>query len=332
MGEVKWGILGNSTIGRKCVMPAITKSSNGRIVALASRNPANAARLAEEHDIPNLYGDYHQVLENPDVTAVYIPLPNSLHLPWVVKALKSGKHVLCEKPLACNAAEAREMADCAVENSRVLMEALMYRFHPRTIRLKTMVAEGAIGIPRLIRGAFCFSMDEKLLASGDNYRLHPQFGGGALLDVGCYLVSICRWIFDEEPSTVEVQAIYHESFDVDIHLVGSMRFNSGKLATIEASFCSGLQQTYTVVGSAGALELPHDAFIPWEKDAVIEWRKRDDDTGECIVVAGADEYQLMVEHFGDVLLKGEALQIPPEESIANLEVLDTLAIAARKNR
>ncbi len=330
--KVNWGILGNSTIGRVCVLPAINKSSNGRIKALGTRRPDEAEDLAKDNGIEKVFDSYDQVIADPEIDAVYIPLPNHLHLSWTIKALHSGKHVLCEKPLACNAADARVMAAAAKSNDRLLMEALMYRFHPRSHRVKAMVANGAIGRVRLVRAAFCFSMEPNLLEKGGNYRLDETVGGGALLDVGTYAVSTARWLLDREPLTVQAQAIVPERFKVDIHTVGSMRFASEALATFEVSFCSGLQQTYSVVGSDGVLELPHDAFIPWEKDAVIGWRKKDEESGEKIVISGADEYRLMVEHFGNAVLHGEKLEILPEETIANLEVLDALALAAHSGR
>lgn len=332
MNEVRWGILGNATIGRKCVMPAITGSSNGRIIALGTRRPEQANQDAENNSIEKVYDSYDQVITDPEVDAVYVPLPNHLHLPWTLKALDAGKHVLCEKPLACTAEQALKMAAASKKSKCVLMEAMMYRFHPRSKRMREMVQGGSIGKPRLVRTAFCFSMAEKLLENGGNYRLAVDQGGGALLDVGCYGVSAARWLFGEEPVAVQGQAIFHDKHKVDIHVVASLRFASGALASIEASFCSGLQQTYTIVGSDGALELPHDAFIPWEKDALFNWRRRDEDCGETHTVQGIDEYRLMVEHFNHAVLTGAAPEVSLNDSIANLRVLDTLARAIRNDQ
>ena len=212
MDKVRWGVLGNSTIGRKCVLPAIKKSANGLLRALGTEHPEAARKVVRVNEIAHLYGSYEEVINDPDIDAVYIPLPNHLHLPWTVKALHAGKHVLCEKPLACTAAEARDMAAAARSNNRLLMEGLMYRFHPRSQRIKTMIAGGAIGVPRLVRAAFCFAMDLSLLESGENYRLRPLPGAGALMDVGCYGVSVARWArLGAEPDCVQAQALcYHE--------------------------------------------------------------------------------------------------------------------------
>jgi predicted dehydrogenase len=295
---VKWGIMGNATIARKCVIPAIRKSGNGDISALATRSPAQAKQVAADYHIEHVYDSYDALLLDPQVDLVYIPLPNHLHHPWTIKALKAGKHVLCEKPLACNAGQAREMAAAAKDAGRLLMEAFMYRFHPRSRRIKQMVVEGAIGTPRLIRSAFCFRMADAEWSDPPNVRLDPKMGGGALLDVGCYSVSVGRWILEAEPSRVQAQAGYDPG-GVDMHMVGSLDFAAKGLASFEASFITALQQTYCIAGSEGVIELPHNAFVPWEKEAIFYVRGRDQETGQKHTVPGADEYQLMVEHFAD---------------------------------
>ena len=326
--RVSWGILGNATIARKCVIGAIQKSRNGWVHALATRSPADAAEVAVENGIGNVYDGYNAVLADPAVDAVYVPLPNHMHLPWTLKALSAGKHVLCEKPLACNVGEARVMATRAKETGLLLMEAFMYRFHPRSRHIKQIVDQGDIGKPCLVRSAFCYHMDDDILQSGANARLKKDMGGGALLDVGCYSVSVARWLMGAEPTAVQAQTVYH-SAGVDLHLVGTLRFEGEKFAVLEASFISALQQTYTVIGSDGAIDLPHDAFIPWEKDTGYTLRKKDDAVGEEHIIQGADEYQLMVEHFSDAVLGRTTLDHTPDDSIANMRVLDGLSKAAK---
>jgi predicted dehydrogenase len=328
---IKWGVLGNANIARVCVIPAIQKSSNGTVRALATRSPANAEKVATQHKIGQIYDEYERLLADPDIQVIYNPLPNHLHFPWTIKALRAGKHVLCEKPLACNAHEAKEMAATAKSMGLMLMEAFMYRFHPRSIRVKEMVAQGSVGKPYLVRSAFCFHMNKKLRADGQGARLNPEMGGGALLDVGCYSVSVARWLFGKEPTHLQGQAVYH-SGGADVHFVGSLKFPEDGLATFEASFITALQQTYTIVGNKGAIELPHDAFIPWEKDAVFTLRKQDEEFGEQISIPGADEYQLMVEHFADAILGKEALGYSAQDSIMNMRALDALAEASRTGR
>jgi predicted dehydrogenase len=287
--------------------------------------------LLHKHGIGKVVQGYDAVLNDPDVDAVYIPLPNHMHREWSLKALAAGKHVLCEKPLALNAGEAREMAAAAKESDRLLMEGFMYRFHPRSRRLHRMVNEGAIGSLRLVRAAFCYRMESAALEAENNFRLKKETGGGALMDVGCYGISTARWYFGREPVAVQAQAHYHAS-GVDLHLVGSLRFDGGGLAVVEASFISALQQTYSLVGTQAAIDLPHDAYIPWDKDTVFSIRDFDQETGEKVLFGRADEYRLMVEHFSDAIRGRVDLAYSPEESVHNMQVLDALAKAARTGR
>jgi xylose dehydrogenase (NAD/NADP) len=328
--SLKWGILGNATIARKCVIPAIFNSANGRILALASRNPEKAETLKKKYNITRLYSRYESVIEDKEIDIVYIPLPNHLHKKWTIRALEAGKHVLCEKPLACNAAEAMEMAAVASKKGLHLMEALMYRFHPRSRTIHKMVSQGKIGTPRLVRVSFCFHMEEHLLKEKENARLKKD-GGGALLDVGCYGVSVARWMMGENPESVQAAAHFNAE-GVDIHAVGILHFRNRGLATIEASFISSLQQTYSIVGEAGSIELPHNAFIPWEKDATYIYRGKNEEIGTQEIILGADEYRLMVEHFSDTLIHGALPLVEIYDSIQNMRVLDALAESARSGQ
>ena len=325
---VKWGVMGNATIARVCVIPAIQKSCNGRVHALATRSPARAQEVAAGNQIDQIYNSYDALLVDQAIDVIYIALPNHLHHPWTIKALKAGKHVLCEKPLACSAKEALEMASVSEDSGRYLMEAFMYRFHPRSRHIKQLVAEGRIGTPSLVRSAFCYRMRETDWASEKNARLKPEMGGGALLDVGCYSVSVARWFLGAEPTQVQAQAVYHPG-GVDVHVVGTLGFADTGLATLEASFISALQQTYSIAGADGVIELPNNAFVPWENVAAFLLRGQDDEEGQQQVIPGADEYQLMVEHFADVVLGNTDLMFSLGDSIGNMRALDALAQAAR---
>ncbi len=326
--KLNWGVLGNATIARVCVIPAIQKSYNGIVRALASRSPKGAAQVRHQNQIDQLYDNYQALIDDPAIEAIYIPLPNHLHPEWTIKALSAGKHVLCEKPLACNARQAQEMGAAAGSGDRILMEGFMYRFHPRSQKIHRLVSQGAIGAPRLIRSAFCYRMSPEDAGSANNARMRPEMGGGALLDVGCYCVSVARWLYGSEPRQVQCQACFHPG-GVDLHATGMLKFDGDRLATFEASFVSGLQQTYTIVGEDGVIELPHDAFIPWEKNACYTLRKKDEQSAEPTMVPGADEYQLMVEHFVDAARGIAAPAFPISDSVRNMRVLDALAAAAR---
>ena len=325
---IRWGVLGNSTIGGRCVIPAIEKSSNGRVYALASRTPDRAEAMVCRYNIDRLYGAYEALLDDDGVDAVYIPLPNHLHHPWTMMALQAGKHVLCEKPMACNADQAREMAEAADAAGLLLMEAFMYRFHPRSRKIRELITRGAIGRVHLVRAAFCYLMDPETLKAGENARLKPETGGGALLDVGSYCVSVARWLTGAEPAKVQAQAVYNEH-GADLQVAGTLFFPANTLAVFEASFISTLQQTYSVMGDRGGIELPHDAFIPWEKDAEFTVRAKDQEKGVTHVAPGADEYLLMVERFAEIVLGAGEPDLTSKDSILNMRALDAIADAAR---
>ncbi|MGD8251759.1 MAG: Gfo/Idh/MocA family oxidoreductase [Desulfobacterales bacterium] len=325
--KIRWGILGNATIARKCVIPAIGRSRNGEVAVLGTRSPDDAGPLQKELGIPRLADDYGAVLADDRVDAVYIPLPNHLHLPWTLKALDRGKHVLCEKPLATNAREAQTMASRAEKADRLLMEAYMYRFHPRMEDIRRRIRNREIGNIRSIKAAFGYPMASAILEEASDFRLQPA-GGGALLDVGCYGVSVARWFLRDEPDRVQALARYHAN-GTDLHLTALMGFGGDAIAVVEASFISALQQTVAVIGDKGAIELPHDAFIPWSKPARFTVRGTEEETGDTVVIAGADEYQLMVEAFADAVLKRRPLPFSPRESVRNATVMDALSRAAR---
>ncbi len=325
---IRWGVLGTAHIAKVCVIPAILKSENGVLGAIASRELAKAQSLVEKHRQGVAYASYAALLEDPEIDAVYIPLPNHLHKEWTIKALEAGKHVLVEKPFAMNAREAESMEAAAQRHGRRLMEAFMYRFHPRSQRIKQLVEEDALGKIALIRSSFTFPVKR----AGANQRLFlPEMGGGSLWDVGCYGVSVARWLLGEEPAAVSAQADYSEE-GVDTNFAGTLRFPSGALAVIESSFTAALQQTYSVTGESGAIELPHDAFVPWEKDATFTLRGALDEHGHLVTIPGADEYQLMIEHFANAVQGQGQLAITPGDSVNQMRVLDALSQAARSGQ
>jgi predicted dehydrogenase len=301
------------------------KSENGVLQAIASRDLAKAQALVAKHRQGVAYESYAALLEDPEIDAVYIPLPNQLHKEWTINALEAGKHVLVEKPFAMNASEAEAMAGAAQRYGRLLMEAFMYRFHPRSQRIKQLVDEGALGRISLVRSAFTFPVKR----DGSNERLFlPEMGGGSLWDVGCYGVSLARWLLSKEPIAVSALADYSED-GVDINFVGTLHFASAVLAVVESSFTAALQQTFSVMGRDMAIELPHDAFIPGEKDATYTLRGANDEQGQIVTIPGADEYQLMIEHFGDAVQGHAQLAYFPRDSVNQMRILDALARAAR---
>jgi predicted dehydrogenase len=321
--RLSWGVISTANIGRVAVNPAIQASSNGQLAAVASRSEPAAREFAEKHAIPKYYGTYEAMLEDEAIEAVYNPLPNSMHLEWTIKALEKGKHVLCEKPLAMNARECDEMEAAANANGVKLMEAFMYRFHPRTAKVVEMVRAGLIGDLRLIHSAFTFR-----LTNPDNIRLSAELGGGSLMDVGCYCVNISRTIAGQEP--VEVQAFARwASTGVDEQMTGTLRFEDGVMAQFDSSLTMERRETYEVAGTKGHLSVPA-AFLPGTADAtIVEHHGRQEEAHHTI--AGVDEYQLMVEHFADAVLHDRPLRYTAAEAASNMRVIEALYQSARNN-
>jgi len=319
--RIRWGVLSTANIGRAAVNPAIQASSNGELVAVASRDGQRAKSFAAEHGIPQSFGSYEALLERDELDAVYIPLPNSLHREWAIRAAEAGKHVLCEKPLALDAAECAEMEAAARDHGVKLMEAFMYRFHPRTERVIELVRGGRIGDLGAVRSAFTFR-----LRSSENIRLDPDLGGGALMDVGCYCVNVSRTIVGEEPVSVQATASWTDR-GVDEALAGMMRFAGGAVAHFDCALTLERSESYEVAGTEGQLSVPA-AFLPGVGDVDIhEVRGREGASTER--VQGADEYQRMVEHFADCVLSDREPRYPASEAAANMRVIAALYASAR---
>ncbi len=319
--RVRWGVISTANIGRAAVNPAIQASRNGELVAVASRDAERARDFAAAHGIARHFGSYEALLDDPDLDAVYVPLPNSLHRPWTVRAAERGKHVLCEKPLALDAAECREMAAAAEANGVKLMEAFMYRLHPRTERVVEMAGSGAVGEVRAVRSAFTFR-----LTRPDNIRLNAALGGGALMDVGCYCVNVSRTVLGAEPESVQATAGWAES-GVDSELAGMMRFPGGAVAHFDCALTMERCEYYEVAGTDGYLRVP-DAFLPGTGDVKIEEYGGRAARSEH-AVAGDDEYRLMVEHFADCVLYDRPVRYPPAEAASNMRVIEALYRSAR---
>ena len=293
-------MLGAAGIADSAVLPAITASRNGRAVAIASRTADRARELATHHQIERVLPDYEAVLADPDVDAVYIPLPNNLHCEWTLRALAAGKHVLCEKPIGMSSEEAEEMAAASADSGLQVMEAFMYRFHPRTRAFVERVRAGER--PVHVQAGFGFTLKKP-----DDYRFRRHLGGGSLLDVGCYAVSVSRWLLGE-PDTVLALGRVDPVTDVDMSVTAVLGYEDGASAAVWCSFESAEAQGLTVV--------THNESLSLEKPFSSH---RDPE----------DHYQLMVESFGDSVLERKPVAISMEESIANMRVLDRIREAAR---
>ena len=302
------------------MLPAIQHSTNGELVAVASRDPQRARDFAAKLAIPVSYGSYDALLSAKDIDAVYIPLPNSLHREWTILAAEAKKHVLCEKPLAMNSAECAEMDNAARRNGVKLMEAFMYRFHPQTQKVIELLRTGAIGDLRLIHSAFTFRVSDPA-----NIRLQPELGGGSLMDVGSYCVNISRTIAGQEP--IEVQAYANwSSTGVDDQMAGTLRFRNGLLAQFDCSLTLSRREFYQLIGTEGVIDVPV-AFLPGTSQTTIRLQQRHNEGLHKI--PGVDEYRIMVEHFASSVLNDEPLHYPPAEAAANMRVIEALYRSAR---
>jgi xylose dehydrogenase (NAD/NADP) len=312
-----WGVLGPGFVATRAVIPAIQRSRNGRVKAIASRELTRAGKVAQQWGIERACGSYQELLDDPTIEAVYIALPNSLHHPWTLRAARAGKHVLCEKPLACSAREGEEMLAACQAAGVQLMEAAMYRFHPRVRRLKELIVGGELGAPRFLHSAFSFPFNNP-----QNYRNSPASGGGALLDVGCYCVNAVCWLSDAEPLDILVFTSYRETGEIDLDTSALLRFPGGVLGHIQCSFAAAEHQSLEIVGSEGAVTAPQ-TFTAWRDDATLLRIQLGTQVREELF-RPADPYQLMVEHFVETL-RGEALPCyTPLEALRTLRALDAI--------
>ncbi len=284
-----WGFMSTADINRKLI-PGAKASPKIDLAAVASRTQERADEYAREWEIERAYGSYEALLADPAIEAVYIPLPNTMHCDWSIKAVEAGKHVLCEKPLTRHPDEVTAAFDAADREGRILMEAFMYRHNPQTKRLRALIDEGAIGEVRLIRSVFSYS-----LYDADNIRLRTDVEGGSLMDVGCYCVSGSRLAAGAEPEWVSGHAWYGPS-GTDWVFTGQMRFPGDVLATFDCGTAMPNRDELEVVGSEGSLFLDD----PWHcQTPVIELRR--EDGVEEIRVEREDSYRLQMENLGDAI-------------------------------
>lgn len=314
---LRWGILGTAHIAARRILPAMAASRRHTVVAVASRQPARGREFAARFGIPRVYDDYAALLADPEIDAVYNPLPNALHRTWTERAARAGKHVLCEKPMATTAADAAAMVATCRAHGVVLREAFMYRHHPQIARLQALLREGAIGVPWLVRAWFSFT------TTAGNIRLDPSLGGGGLLDVGCYAVNISRLLLGE-PVRAAATAVYEHG--VDVLLSGFLAFPGGRAALIDCGLRAPLRQGCEIVGTAGTIALPRP-FQPEEDPAtLVVTTPRGTATVE---VPGANQYTLMLDDFAAAVRDGAPPRGTASDAVTNMRALDALARAAR---
>jgi len=318
---MRWGILGTASIAREAVR-AVRGSGRCRVAAVASRDLDRARSWADRHGVPLAFGSYDDLLRSGQVDLVYIPLPNSLHAAWTIRALEAGLPVLCEKPLTASAAQAREVQAVAERTGLPVAEAFMYRYHPVYERVRSLIAAGAIGEVSTITSTFTFLLDDPsaVAASAD-------LAGGALLDVGCYCVNLSRMIAGCEP--VRVSA-FSRSAAVDEVMLGMLEFPNGILARFETSIASAERHQAEIAGSTGAVVLDRP-WHPGDHAAQIRIRRwgRPD---EILHVPGANPYRLEFEDFAAVCRGEREPRWPVADAVRNLAVIDALFRSAAQGR
>jgi predicted dehydrogenase len=303
--------MSTANINRK-VIPGAHASAKVELVAVASRGQARADEYAKTWEIPRAYGSYDGLLADPEVEAVYVSLPNSMHCEWAIKALEAGKHVLCEKPLSRHASEAEAAFDASDRTGRLLSEAFMYRHNPQTKRAKQLVDEGAIGELRLIRSAFSYSLYDE-----DNIRLRTALDGGALMDVGCYAVSGSR-LFGGEPEKVYGEAWFGPT-GTDWVFAGMLRFPGNVIASFDSGTAMTERDELEVIGSEGSLFLDD----PWHcKVPGIELRR--EGRVERIELDVVDSYRLELENLSDAIRGDGELLLGRDDAVAQARVLEAL--------
>jgi predicted dehydrogenase len=325
--HVRIGILGAANIARLFVA-GVRPSLKVAVTAVASRDAERAGKFAAETGIAQVHPSYEALLADPEIDAIYNPLPNNLHAEWSIRAANAGKHVLCEKPLATSAAEARAMFAAAARNGVQLAEAYPYRAQPQTLKLRKLLKENAIGRLQLIQASFGFP-----LTDASNIRLNPALAGGALMDAGCYPVSLVRTIAGERPKRVHALARWSES-GVDRTLVASIEFSSGLLAQVSCSFATARHRHAFVAGDSGVIRTTYLNDTSAALPPVLEIRRGPglDARQEFVETAATNGFLAEAEAFHDLVVHGRDRWegASPEESIDIALTLEALAASARQ--
>jgi predicted dehydrogenase len=313
---IRIGVLGAAAI----VPTALTNPAKGvpdvQVLAISSRDLNRAYRFAKKHHIPRVHQTYSALLADHDIDAIYNPLPNSLHAEWTIKALKAGKHVLCEKPFASNAQEAEEMAEVARRFGLVLSEAFAYRYHPLTARVKQIIASGTLGKIKHLEAEFSF-----LLPSPNNIRFQYELSGGALMDCGCYPVSMVRFMAGAEPRVEHAEARLYRP-QVDHRMSANLSFEDGRTARVTCGMLSPklFTSVLNIQGEAGSLRV----LSPFQPHIFHRLTIKKSGTTIKERVPGENSYTLQLRAFAKAIRRGTKLNTDPTDAIGNMRVIDSI--------
>jgi predicted dehydrogenase len=329
MEPVRFGVISTAKIGTQKVIPAMQRSEHCRIVAIASRDPARARAAADALGIPKAYGSYAELMADPEIEAVYNPLPNHLHVPISIEAAAAGKHVLCEKPIALSAAEAAKLIEARDRAGVLVQEAFMVRSHPQWLRARELVRTGEIGELRVVQGSFSYMNLDPL-----NVRNQAGIGGGGLYDIGCYPIVTARFLFAAEPARVASQIEYDPNFETDRLATVLLQFPKG-----QALFYCSTQlvpyQRMQVLGTKGRIEIEIPFNAPPDRPCRIfvdDGSKFGDASVRLETFEVVDQYTLQGDLFARAIRGGTPLAFPLEDSVANMRVIDAIFRSGRSGR
>ena len=319
--RVRWGVLGAARIAVRKVIPAMQHGAHCEVVGLASRELGKAKEAARELGIPKTYGSYEELLADPEIDAVYNPLPNHLHVPWSIRAMEAGKHVLCEKPIALNVAEVETLLAARDRTGRKIQEAFMVRTHPQWLGVRDIVRSGRIGELRSIVSWFAYFNDDPA-----NVRNVVEWGGGALFDIGCYPITISRFLFGEEPRRVSGLIDRDPRFGIDRVTSGMLDFPSG-----QAVFTVGMQlvhgQRVQILGTRGRIEVEIPFNAPNDRPCRVFVDDGRDVFGngvEMLTFPTCDQYTIQGDLFSQAILDDTPPPIPLEDALANMRVIEAV--------
>jgi len=321
--KVNWGIISCAGIAESSVIPGILSANNAQLYAISSRGTEKLEEFRKKFNPVKAYQSYDELLDDPEVDAVYIPLPNGLHCEWTIKAAEKKKHILCEKPMGISAEEVKLMKEVCDKNGVLLMEAFAYRHSPLTLKVKELVDKGTIGAIKFMESHFSFILNDM-----ENVRLSSSLAGGATYDIGCYNINIIRYIIGAEPISIYATGEIGEKSGVDESSCIVMEFEGGIKAVSYCSFRCSSRCEYTVVGEKGIISVPVSFNTKGDTKIII---KKDSGTEE-ISIQCPDNYMLEVEQFGRCILQGEKPLLRFEDSINNARVIDETLKQLFKNK
>ena len=322
MSKLKFGILSTAKIGTEKVIPAMQRGEQTEVVAIASRDLNKAQAAAGELGITTAHGSYDELLADPNVDAIYNPLPNHMHVPWSIKALEAGKHVLCEKPIGLTSEEGQQLVDAGKAHPQLkLMEAFMYRHHPQWQRAREIVQAGGIGELRTIQSFFSYFNDD-----GSNIRNMAQIGGGALMDIGCYCISLSRFIFEAEPERVCGIVEFDPKFETDRIASGILDFGRGT-STFTCSTQLTPYQRVNIFGTEGRVEIEIPFNAPPDRPCRL-WHQQGDKIEEFAFDV-CDQYSIQGDLFAQAVLNGTDVPTPIEDAVANMRVIESVLASGK---